>query len=151
VETIRRDGTTVVLTTHHMDEAEALCDRVAIMDAGRILAFDTPPALVRALDAPSTVSLPPTALTTEEAASIDGVESVDVSAGALLLVTRHPATVLAELARRDALAGLQVRSASLEDVFLSITGRRLVANGEDADDDARAGTTSPTSEERAPR
>ncbi|HEY6793843.1 MAG TPA: AAA family ATPase [Kineosporiaceae bacterium] len=48
-------GATVVHTTHYLDEAEALCDRVAIMDAGRILALDTPAALVRGLNAPARV------------------------------------------------------------------------------------------------
>ena len=50
-------GRTVVLTTHYMDEAEVLCDRVAIMDHGRILRFDTPAALVRGLDAPTRITV----------------------------------------------------------------------------------------------
>jgi ABC-2 type transport system ATP-binding protein len=49
VRAIRARGTTVLLTTHYLDEAEALCDRVAIMDAGHIVALDTPPALIQAL------------------------------------------------------------------------------------------------------
>ena len=49
VRAIRARGTTVFLTTHYLDEAEALCDRVAIMDAGRIVALDSPPALIQAL------------------------------------------------------------------------------------------------------
>ena len=48
-ESIRAEGRTIVLTTHYMDEAETLCDRVAIMDAGRIVALDSPPALIDAL------------------------------------------------------------------------------------------------------
>ena len=49
VRAIRARGTTVFLTTHYLDEAEALCDRVAIMDAGRIVALDSPPALIQSL------------------------------------------------------------------------------------------------------
>ena len=52
---INRDGTTVVLTTHYMEEAERLCDRVAVMDRGRIMALDTPRALITALGAEATV------------------------------------------------------------------------------------------------
>ncbi len=132
VAAVRRDGTTVVLTTHHMDEAEALCDRVAILDSGRILAMDTPPGLIRALDAPSRVILPPGALDPAVAATLDGVDAVALDTGALTLTTRDPATLLGGLAALDALEGLQVRSATLEDVFLSMTGRRLIDDDEPA-------------------
>lgn len=122
---VRADDTTVVLTTHYMEEAEVLCDRVAIMERGRILADDTPAGLVRQLDAPTRLLLPPMALSADRAADIAGVESTDHDAGALTLVTRRPAEVLAELARMDALDGLQVRSGTLEDVFVALTGRPL--------------------------
>ncbi|HTN99401.1 MAG TPA: ABC transporter ATP-binding protein [Microthrixaceae bacterium] len=124
--TIRADGTTVVLTTHYMEEAEVLCDRVAIMDHGRILAMDSPAALVRELDAPTSILLPPGALTMEVAADLTGVESAFESPGALSLRTRDPAGVLTRLAGLEALAGIQVRSATLEDVFVSLTGRQLL-------------------------
>ncbi|HEX2177361.1 MAG TPA: ABC transporter ATP-binding protein, partial [Nocardioidaceae bacterium] len=55
--TISDSGRTVVLTTHYMDEAEALCDRVAVMDHGRLLALDSPEAMIRALDAPVRISV----------------------------------------------------------------------------------------------
>ncbi len=122
---VRADDTTVVLTTHYMEEAEVLCDRVAIMERGRILADDTPAGLVRQLDAPTRLLLPPMALSADRAADLAGVESTDHDTGALTLVTRRPAEVLAELARMDALDGLQVRSGTLEDVFVALTGRPL--------------------------
>ena len=56
-------GRTVVLTTHYMDEAEILCDRVAIMDPGKILQFDSPAALIRGLDAPARITVAPGQLT----------------------------------------------------------------------------------------
>ena len=60
-------GRTVVLTTHYMDEAEVLCDRVAIMDHGRILQYDSPAALIRGLDAPARITVAPGQLALDEA------------------------------------------------------------------------------------
>ena len=108
LRSLNDSGRTVVLTTHYMDEAEALCDRVGIMDHGRILELDTPAALVRGLDAPVHITV-----------LDDGAERT--------IETREPATVLADLAARDALDGLSVKGASLEDVFLHLTGREYRA------------------------
>lgn len=120
-------GRTVVLTTHYMDEAEALCDRVAIMDHGRILELDSPAALIRGLDAPVRISLAPETLSVADAHALgDDLDVVADEAG-LTLTTRSPARVLSELARRDALDGLSVKGASLEDVFLNLTGREYRA------------------------
>ncbi len=127
---IRADGTTLVLTTHYMEEAEVLCDRVAIMDGGSVLAMDTPAALVRGLDASTSILLLPGTLSTGEAAELPGIESAAETPGALTLKTRDPVGVLALLAERDALAGIQVRSANLEDVFVSLTGRQLIESGD---------------------
>ena len=98
-------GRTVVLTTHYMDEAEVLADRVAIMDHGRILQFDTPAALIRRLDAP-------TRITTGDEETI---------------TTREPAAVLARLAEEGRLDGVRVQTGTLEDVFLDLTGREYRA------------------------
>src|SRR5690606_3883514 len=116
-------GRTVILTTHSMEEAETLCDRVAIMDRGRLLELDSPAALVRGLDAPTRISLAPDAIDEAGAAAIAGVEEVTVHPDRTVLSTRRPAEVLAELARLDALSGLTASGASLEDVFLDLTGR----------------------------
>ncbi len=116
-------GRTIVLTTHHLDEAEALCDRVAIMDHGHVLDLDTPAALVRTLDAPMQITVPGP-LPEHELAVLPGV--IDIrpgAAGAHVVRTRHPELVLPALAARDAVAGIQVAGASLEDVFLDRTGR----------------------------
>ena len=120
-------GRTVVLTTHYMDEAEVLCDRVAIMDQGKILELDSPAALVRGLDAPLRVSVEPQQLTVEQATALPGVDQARLDAGALTMTTRQPATVLSRLAADGLLAGLQVQGASLEDVFLHLTGREYRA------------------------
>lgn len=120
-------GRTVVLTTHYMDEAEALCDRVAIMDAGKILELDSPAALVRGLDAPVRISVAPGTLTVDEARALSGDDAVRDGDSALTITTRDPARILSELAARNALDGLSVKGASLEDVFLDLTGREYRA------------------------
>lgn len=127
LSSINESGRTVVLTTHYMDEAEALCDRVAVMDHGQILQFDTPAALVRDLDAPARITVAPGALTAGEAAVIPGVFDVAESVDGVVLVTRDPAGVVAALAAGHQLAGVKVQTGTLEDVFLSLTGREYRA------------------------
>lgn len=124
LEGLNDTGRTVVLTTHHMDEAEALCDRVAIMDHGRLLQLDSPRALVRGLGAATRITVSPEQLTRVDAGQLVGVDSVEETPDGLVLATQNPARVLTELAERHALGGIKVQSGSLEDVFLATTGRR---------------------------
>ncbi|TWP53505.1 ABC transporter ATP-binding protein [Lentzea tibetensis] len=124
---IQKRGKTIVYTTHYLDEAEILCDRVAIMDNGRILAMDPPAVLVRGLDAPTHVTLQKGALSLEDAEALPGVEETHENEVSLSISTRRPAEVLSTLAERGALDGLQVRTATLEDVFLNLTGREYRA------------------------
>ncbi|HEX4976958.1 MAG TPA: ABC transporter ATP-binding protein [Nocardioides sp.] len=124
---LNAEGRTLVLTTHYLDEAEALCDRVAIMDHGRILKMDTPPALVRGLDAPVRIYVAPHEVTLDQARALPGVETVEDDGTAVVLTTHRPSDVLARLAELEALEGLQVRAATLEDVFLDLTGREYRA------------------------
>nr|WP_227464813.1 ABC transporter ATP-binding protein [Nocardioides lijunqiniae] len=116
-------GRTVVLTTHYMDEAEVLCDRVAIMDGGRVLRVDSPAALVRTLDAPTRITVAPGAVGVEEAQGIAGVDDAHESVEGVVLSTRTPGRVLAVLAERERLDGVRVQAGTLEDVFLDLTGR----------------------------
>ncbi|TQM68111.1 ABC-2 type transport system ATP-binding protein [Actinomadura hallensis] len=124
---ISRQGRTVVLTTHYMDEAEVLCDRVAIMDAGRILRLGPPAVLVRGLDAPSRISIPSGALTVEDAQALPGADQAADDGVSLTVTTRDPSAVIAAIAARDALDGVQIHGATLEDVFLQVTGREYRA------------------------
>ena len=124
---INADGRTVVLTTHHMDEAETLCDRVAIMDHGEILQLGAPAALVRELDTPVRISIESGQLTAVSAQALSPVAEVGDDGVSLTIATRDPATVLAGLADHHALAGLRVQGANLEDVFLTLTGREYRA------------------------
>ena len=124
---ISAEGRTVVLTTHHMDEAETLCDQVAIMDHGVILEAGPPAALVRRLDQPLRVSVESGLLSADAARGLAGPgaapDSVTDDGVSLTIATRDPGVVLAGLADRGALAGLRVSGATLEDVFLHLTGR----------------------------
>jgi ABC-2 type transport system ATP-binding protein len=124
---IQAGGTTVVYTTHYMDEAEILCDRVAIMDAGRILALDTPAALVRGLEAATRVALPRGVLDAGTARSLPGADSAQEIEDEVVLSTREPARLVVALAERQALDGVSVRTATLEDVFITLTGREYRA------------------------
>ncbi len=131
---INADGRTVLLTTHHMDEAETLCDRVAIMDHGKVLELGPPAALVREIDHPVRISIESGLLTKDAAAELAGPRSGDAPGTgvtddgvSLTIATREPAAVLAGLADRSALAGLRVQGATLEDVFLQLTGREYRA------------------------
>ena len=127
LRSLNEHGRTVVLTTHYMDEAEALCDRVAIMDRGKILQLDSPATLIRGLDAGVRISVQPSVLSVHDALQLNGVDSVEEEASSVVLTTHDPSTVLAELAARAALQGLQVKNATLEDVFLTLTGREYRA------------------------
>jgi ABC-2 type transport system ATP-binding protein len=129
---ISAEGRTVVLTTHHMDEAETLCDRVAIMDHGVILEEGPPAALVRQLDQPLRVSVEAGQLPDDDARALAAragapPENVTDDGVSLTIATRDPATVLSGLAERHALTGLRVSGATLEDVFLYLTGREYRA------------------------
>src|SRR6476659_9063775 len=108
---INERGKTVVLTTHYMDEAESLCDRVAIMDAGKVLQLGPPAVLVRGLGAPVRIAVEAGALGQDRARVIEGAESVSGDGVSTVITTRRPAPVLQALAGMDALAGLQVRGA----------------------------------------
>jgi ABC-2 type transport system ATP-binding protein len=123
VRSIAAQGRTVLLTTHHMEEAEALCQRVAIMDHGRILRIGPPAALVRELDQPVRISIESGMLSAEEARALADGAAVADDGVSLSFTTKAPAALLAALGDRQALAGLQVRGATLEDVFLHLTGR----------------------------
>jgi ABC-2 type transport system ATP-binding protein len=124
---INTDGRTIVLTTHYMDEAEILCDRVAIMDRGQILRSGPPAALVRDLNASARVSVASGAISVEDARTLPGADEVTDDDVSVAIATHDAALVVKGLAERGALEGVQIKGATLEDVFLDLTGREYRA------------------------
>ena len=131
----RKAGGTVLLTTHYMEEAERLCDRVAIMDHGRVIALGSPPSLVATLGAEHVVEFAladgaAAGLFSADLAALPGVRAVrtgpERTALTVTEVHRTVPALLALLERRGAaLSLLTTHHATLEDVFVSLTGRQL--------------------------
>ena len=130
IREIRAGGTTVVLVTHFMDEAEQLCDRLAVVDGGRVIATDTPQGLIEGAGMSSIVRF------TSDAADLGWLEHLDVvdsversgAAGASVTVRGQGAVlalVAAELVGRGiAPVDLRVERPTLEDAFLELAGRK---------------------------
>ena len=132
LDRLRRRGVTLVLTTHYMEEAERLCDRVMIIDAGRIVALDTPAALVRALGAEQRIAFSADGLADDIVGSlraIPGVERVERSAERVVVHGQSDRLLapLLEILQDAHLSfhDLQTEQPNLEDVFLALTGREM--------------------------
>ena len=124
VRDLKREGRTILLTTHYMDEAQALCDRLVIMDRGRILIEGAPADLVRSRVGREVVEVwgYPPALAEHARASGWNVEA---DADRLFIYTDAGEAVLAAIAGRFPSERCTVRAAGLEDLFLKLTGRGL--------------------------
>jgi ABC-2 type transport system ATP-binding protein len=129
----KQRGRTILITTHYMDEAQVLCDRVAIVDQGQVIALGTPLELIASLGAEHVVEfalaearqVPPV----ETLQALPGVRRASLHEGRGTLIVEHlhaalPA-LLAAVADPDAFTLLTTHSATLEDVFVSLTGRQL--------------------------
>jgi ABC-2 type transport system ATP-binding protein len=133
LEHFRRDGGTILLTTHYMDEAHALCDRVGIVDRGRIIAIGTPSALVASLGAEHVVEFATSggeAPTDGVLRGLPGVCEVRHDNGTYGLATSEMHRTVPALLDHLKISGaelslLTTHSATLEDVFVSLTGRHL--------------------------
>ena len=132
IQAIHQDGRTIVLTTHYMEEAELLCQRVAIMDQAKIVSLDTPTSLIRALPVPYEIKF----MTSgdpgqDKLESLPSVTSVQRDGdGMLRLRSSDAARTMESLLqwsgeRGVQLSHLEVLPANLEDVFLSVTGHEL--------------------------
>jgi len=127
----RSDGGTILLTTHYMDEAQRLCDRIAIVDHGKVIALGTPDALISMLDGANVIEFASEPIIDEaRLAALPGVHTAQIHGDHWWLtvdslVSTVPA-VLAEIERQNArLNHLSTHRATLEDLFLSLTGREL--------------------------
>jgi ABC-2 type transport system ATP-binding protein len=133
IEGFKSDGRSILLTTHYMDEAERLCDRVAIVDHGRMIALGTPRELIAELRGEHVLEFALAGDTTVDEGllrQIEGVCAADRRDGTYRLqveeLHRAMPALLQELRRQGAqLAELRTHSATLEDVFVSLTGRNL--------------------------
>ncbi|MFI7544868.1 ABC transporter ATP-binding protein [Actinoplanes sp. NPDC049599] len=126
---LKQQGVTLVLTTHYMDEAEQLCDRLVVMDGGRIAAEGSPRALIERYSTREVVELRFQAESQEVFADkLAGVgERLEVLPDRILLYVADGDEAVAEVQRRAlSPASVLVRRSSLEDVFLHLTGRTLV-------------------------
>jgi ABC-2 type transport system ATP-binding protein len=131
VRAMKAEGRTVVLTTHYMDEAEALCDRLAILDHGKILRSGTPAELIASLGIPSVVELTFQGAPPDPAPFARRLGSpVEVRGNVWEIPTPDPKALLPRLftaveSERIDYDQVHVRKATLEDVFLQLTGRSL--------------------------
>jgi lipooligosaccharide transport system ATP-binding protein len=124
IRSLRRQGKTILLTTHYMDEAQTLCDRLVIMDHGKILVEGPPADLVRARVGKEVVEVwgsPPALL---DHARLSGW-TFEVDAERLFIYTDHGESVFGSIAGRFPAERCTVRPAGLEDLFLRLTGREL--------------------------
>jgi ABC-2 type transport system ATP-binding protein len=128
------DGQTIMLTTHNMDEADQLCDRVAIIDHGRILALDTPAALKRSVEADTVVSVQAegdgAALAARLAREVPGVVNTRVQDGRVELHVQGndrllPKVLVAAESGGFDVVDLSVSETTLETVFIRLTGKEL--------------------------
>ncbi|MGI8491637.1 MAG: ATP-binding cassette domain-containing protein, partial [Acidimicrobiales bacterium] len=126
---LKAEGVTLVLTTHYMDEAEQLCDRLVVMDGGRIVAEGTPRALIAEHATRDVVEIRFGATETERMADKvrDLAERLEVLPDRLLLYTGDGDAAANAVADRMLVpTSMIVRRATLEDVFLHLTGRQLI-------------------------
>ena len=127
---MKRDGHTVLLTTHNIDEAEQLCDRIAIIDRGRIIAGGLPRDLIAASSSSQTVSLRTAAPVDREwLAGLPGVDDLVYEDGMVRFRTETASTTLAAVMQGLADRGVELlelhaRKARLEDVFLALTSEQ---------------------------
>jgi ABC-2 type transport system ATP-binding protein len=128
IRKINREGKTIVLTTHYLEEAEELCYRVAIMDHAKIIALDTVPNLIKNTGLVSSIVIKTAReMSADQFEMFPGVEQVIAENGKYKLITSTPQQtlpVIFSVLGRDVI-DLQLKQATLEDVFLKVTGHEL--------------------------
>lgn len=130
IERTRNKGKSVVLTTHYMEEAETLCDRLAVLDHGKIIEMGTPRELIQKIAGESTIEFASEEIPREKVEALPSVEGLKSTDGHHLLFTENAHKTLIDLvglSERESfkIEQLQVRGGTLEDVFISLTGRSL--------------------------
>jgi ABC-2 type transport system ATP-binding protein len=137
IRDLRKQGRTILLTTHYMEEAERLCERVAVVDHGKLIALGSPRELIASLGGEHVIefSLGEDGGDSLELDRITGVRSVRRDGDHYSLSVAEPHVTLPVLLthlqdQRRELASLTTRHASLEDVFVTLTGRKLQDDAE---------------------
>ncbi len=132
IQQIHQEGRTVVLTTHYMEEAQFLCQRVAIMDLGKVVALDSPMNLIRGLPTPYQIKfVTGVPVPLQELSNLDGVKEVTLGKDDTYILTSGdtgkslPALFSRVREKGIALRHMEVISSTLEDVFLTLTGKQL--------------------------
>jgi ABC-2 type transport system ATP-binding protein len=131
VERLRERGKTIVMTTHYMEEAEQLCDRIAIVDRGKIIAMETPDNLINNAGLGTSIEFTTSPALNGLSAKIPGIRKVNNGgSNKYVLNTKAVSLVLKDLTNlcyenHIDLENISVKKATLEDVFLAITGRKL--------------------------
>ncbi len=124
LEELKGQGVTILLTTQYMEEAARLCDRLVVMDHGKILVEGTPESLIEKHVAKEVLELQAEAELLQDLKGMDSVAFEEIG-GRLHIYTNEPERILAELQRKHAIRRSVIREATLEDVFFRLTGREL--------------------------
>jgi len=139
IRMLHNEGRTIVLTTHMMDEAEELCDQVAIMDGGKIIALDTPRQLIKKVKMENTITVVPDRITPKMIESVNKISGVKRSYRSydenekietLKIITERAEDILPDVVSIVSSVGIKILSVelsrvTLEDVFILLTGRGL--------------------------
>lgn len=124
IDSIKAEGKTVLLTTHYMDEAYVLCDEIAIMDHGKIIAHGTPKQLLQAHFNDVILQIPATAVNEQ----VENNYSLHIKKGIAEITTSNVNNTIEDLISKNvSLEHLQVRSRNLDDLFLELTGKEIRA------------------------
>ncbi|MEU0649491.1 ABC transporter ATP-binding protein [Streptomyces umbrinus] len=153
IEDIRANGVTVLLVTHFMEEAQRLCDRIAVIDKGRVAALDTPAGLIRRSAGATVISFTPSAqLDDRDLNALPGLASVEYKDGRVTLSGTDETVnaVITLLARTHVTAHqLRVTDATLDDAFLDLTKDATADATKDATADATKAATKDATKEAA--
>src|SRR5713101_2205081 len=122
LEELKKQGVTILLTTQYMEEAERLCDRLVVMDHGKILIEGTPENLVEKHVAKAVLEVQAETELVQELKGMDSVVFEEIG-GRLHIYTNEPERILTELQKKHAIRRSVIRDATLEDVFFRLTGR----------------------------
>jgi ABC-2 type transport system ATP-binding protein len=128
IQALSKKGITMILTTHYMEEAELLCDRIGIIDKGKVIALDTPGGLKRILKGEAIIDITHDgSMNPDEVSKMNFVEEIDHSKEKMRIYTGKKKEVVSHLLTNygDSIQSIDFHEPTLEDVFLHLTGKEL--------------------------